>query len=238
MTGNAEGVRAAVFDVFGTVVDWRGSVAREVEQILGDRIDFDWIKFAQAWRGRYQPSMEEIRAGRRDYTILDVLHRENLDYVLNELDMNEVDEATRIELNQVWRRLSPWPDVVAGLRRLKGDYIIGPCSNGNIALMVHLAKFADLPWDAILGAEITDAYKPDPQAYRGTVAALGLEPHQVMMVAAHNSDLAAAAAEGLRTGFVARPTEYGPGQTTDLVAENDWDVVADDFIGLAQALGC
>lgn len=237
MTDGVADVRAAVFDVFGTVVDWRNSVAREVEAIIGNDFDRDWIEFAQAWRGRYQPSMEEIRAGRRDYTILDILHRENLDYVLNALDMNSVDEATRDELNLVWHRLSPWPDVVEGLKRLKTKYIIGTCSNGNIALMVNLAKSADLAWDVILGAEVTDAYKPDPQAYRGTVAALGLEPHQVMLVAAHNSDLAAAAAEGLKTGFVPRPTEYGPGQTADLVAEHKWDVVAEDFVALAAAMG-
>ncbi|WP_431283519.1 haloacid dehalogenase type II [Humitalea sp. 24SJ18S-53] len=231
--------KAVVFDVFGTVVDWRNSIAREAAEVLTEvgRADIDPHAFADAWRAKYQPSMAPIRDGSRPYTRLDVLHRENLDALLADYGI-DLPEERRVWLNTAWHRLDPWPDVVAGLTRLKTRYIIAPLSNGNIALMLNLAKRAGIPWDAILGAEVAQAYKPSPQAYLRTAEVLGLAPNEVMLGAAHNSDLAAARKCGLQTGFVARPTEYGPSQKKDLSAEQEWEVVAPDFGGLAKALGC
>jgi 2-haloacid dehalogenase len=226
-------VKALCFDVFGTVVDWRGSIAREFDA-LG--IDGDGHAFADAWRARYQPAMAEVRSGRRPWVKLDVLHRENLLAVLAEREIALDDDAID-HLNRVWHRLDPWPDAVAGLRRLKTRYILATLSNGNVALMVNMAKHGGLPWDVILGAEVAGAYKPSPQAYLGSAALLDLEPAACMMVAAHNGDLVAAAACGLRTAFVARPAEHGPQQTSDRRAEHDFDVVADSFTDLADKLG-
>jgi 2-haloacid dehalogenase len=222
--------KALLFDVFGTCVDWRTSVAREAAALglPGEAV-------ADAWRARYQPQLETVRSGEREWVVLDVLHREALDHVLGELGL-DLGESERDDLTLAWHRLDPWPDTVAGLTRLKERFVIAPCSNGHIAQSVNLAKHAGLPWDAILGAEIARAYKPDPRVYRGSVAALGLEPGEVMMVAAHNGDLRAAAACGLRTAFVARPREHGPGQHSDLRAEGDVDVEAADFVALAEAL--
>ena len=231
------GLKALTFDVFGTVVDWRNSIAREVEALFqaeGRKVDGQ--AFALAWRARYQPSMEEVRAGRRPFVKLDQLHRENLLDVLREFEIDGFSEESVDQLNLAWRRLSPWPDVVEGLERLKQRYILGPLSNGNVALMVNLAKNAKLPWDVILGAEIARAYKPDPKAYRQAVALLDIEPKACLMVAAHNDDLAAAAATGMKTAFVPRPTEYGEAQSKDLRAEHDVDMVATDFIDLANQL--
>ena len=232
-------VKALLFDVFGTVVDWRGSVAREAKKALAPKgHDFDWHDFARRWRDRYQPAMEEVRSGARPYTILDVLHRENLEALLEEFGVSGLSEAEKDDLNRAWHRLDPWPDAVLGLSRLRRKYIIGTCSNGNIALMVNMARHARLPWDTILGAEVARAYKPQPDAYRLSCAALGLAPEEVMMTAAHNGDLHAAAAQGMATAFVPRRTEHGPGQTTDLEADSGFTVVAEDFIDLADRLGC
>jgi 2-haloacid dehalogenase len=209
-------MKALLFDVFGTCVDWRGSVERELAR---RRLP---VELAVAWRGQYQPQLETVRSGARPWTTLDVLHREALDGLVK---VDDPDELTR-----VWHRLDPWPDTVEGLVRLKRRYVIAPCSNGHIALLVNLAKYAGLPWDAILGAEIAHAYKPQPAAYLGSVSALGLEPDEVVMVAAHNGDLAAAAACGLRTAFVPRPTE-------DTEATAEWDIVATDFLDLASQCG-
>jgi 2-haloacid dehalogenase len=230
---------ALVFDVFGTCVDWRSSIAREGEE-LGRRLDktgVDWLAFAEAWRARYQPQMETVRSGQRPWTTLDVLHREALDTLLPAFGLDEMSAADRDDLTRAWHRLDPWPDVVEGLTRLKSRYVIAPNSNGNIALLVNIAKRAGLPWDAILGAEIARAYKPRPEVYLRCAEALGLEPAAVMMVAAHNSDLVAAAQCGLQTAFVPRPAEYGPNQTSDLAPERQFDVVATDFIDLANTLG-
>jgi 2-haloacid dehalogenase len=223
--------KALLFDVFGTCVDWRTSVAREAAArgLPGEAV-------ADAWRARYQPQLETVRSGQRDWVVLDVLHREALDDVLDELGL-DLDPPRRDALTLAWHRLDPWPDTVAGLTRLKQRCVIAPCSNGHIAQSVNLARHAGLPWDAILGAEIARAYKPDPRVYLASVAALGLEPAEVMMVAAHNVDLQAAASCGLRTAFVARPREHGPGQTTDLQAELDVDAEAGDLVALADALG-
>jgi 2-haloacid dehalogenase len=191
------------------------------------------------WRKLYQPSMEEVRSGRRAFTILDVLHRESLDKLISRYGIKGLSEADIQHLNRVWHRLDPWPDAVAGLTRLKSRFIIAPCSNGNIALMVNMAKRAGLPWDCILGAETARAYKPMPEAYLASCRQLGLAPSSVMMVAAHNNDLKAAKAQGLATAFVPRPTEHGPGQTTDLAPDSNYvDIAATDFVDLAKKLGC
>lgn len=236
----AAAVRALLFDVFGTCVDWRTSIIAAGEafgRAHGLR-GVDWARFADAWRGRYQPQMETVRTGRRPWTKLDDLHRESLDAVLRELGITGIPAADLDDLNRAWHRLDPWPDTVEGLSRLKTRYIIAPHSNGNVALLVNMGKRAGIPWDAILGAEIAHAYKPLPEAYRRNVDILGLTPPQVMMVAAHNGDLVAASACGLRTGFVSRPTEHGPGQTTDLEPARAYDVVARDFVDLARQMGC
>ena len=233
-------VRACIFDVFGTVVDWRSSVARDLGGFAKQKgiTGVDWTEFAMEWRKLYQPSMEEVRSGRRAWTILDVLHRESLDKLIARYGL-KVSEADADHMNRVWHRLQPWPDVVPGLVRLKTRFIIATCSNGNIALMVNMAKRAGLPWDTILGAETARAYKPLPEAYLASCRHLGLSTNQVVMVAAHNNDLQAAKKQGLKTAFVARPTEYGPGQTTDLKPDaTGIDYAPKDFVELAARLGC
>ena len=233
------GVEALLFDVFGTVVDWRSSIIAELAAFAAQRgLKADWTAFTDDWRRLYQPAMEEVRSGRRAWTILDVLHRESLEKLLVTHAVGGLTEAEKARIARVWHRLTPWPDAVAGLRRLRRRYIIGTLSNGNVGLLVRMAKHADLPWDVVLGAETAGAYKPQRQAYLANAALLNLEPAQVMLVAAHNGDLQAAAAAGLRTAFVARPREYGPGQARDLAAERAWDVVADSFVTLADAMGC
>jgi 2-haloacid dehalogenase len=230
---------ALLFDVFGTCVDWRSGVAREGEA-LGRRLGIsgvDWFAVADAWRDQYQPQMETVRGGKRAWVTLDVLHREALDTVLAAFGLEDVPAAERDELTLAWHRLDPWPDVVEGLTRLKSRSIIAPCSNGHIALMVTMAKRAGLPWDAILGAEIARAYKPQPSVYLRSAEALGLEPGAVMMVAAHPNDLVAAAGCGLRTAYVPRAAEFGPAGAGDLAPEQEFDLVADDFRDLAARLG-
>ena len=221
-------IRALIFDVFGTCVDWRNSVAREVASVLPG---VDATAFATAWRAEYDPAMARIREGGRGYVPLDDLHLENLHKVAGDFGVTAPDS-----LNTAWERLDPWPDVVEGLAALKRHRIIAPCSNGSIALMTRLAKYAALPWDCILGAEIARDYKPKPAVYLAACAALRLPPAEVMMVAAHNDDLVAARDCGLATGFIPRPTEHGPGQTRDLEAEADWDVVATDVRDLARRI--
>jgi 2-haloacid dehalogenase len=232
-------IRACLFDVFGTVVDWRSSVSRDLAAFAASRglPPLDWLEFAVEWRKLYQPSMEEVRSGRRPFTVLDELHRESLVVLLARYRLAGLPEADIDHMNRAWHRLDPWPDVLEGLARLKRKRIIAPCSNGNIALMVNLARRAGLPWDCILGAETARAYKPMPEAYLASCRQLGLPPSQVMMVAAHNGDLRAAKAQGLATAFVPRPLEHGPGQTTDLAADPACvDVPARDFVDLAAKL--
>ena len=232
-------IRACLFDVFGTVVDWRSSVSRDLAAFAASRglPPLDWLEFAVEWRKLYQPSMEEVRSGRRPFTVLDELHRESLVVLLARYRVTGLPEADIDHMNRAWHRLDPWPDVLEGLARLKRKRIIAPCSNGNIALMVNLARRAGLPWDCILGAETARAYKPMPEAYLASCRQLGLPPSQVMMVAAHNGDLRAAKAQGLATAFVPRPLEHGPGQTTDLAADPACvDVPARDFVDLAAKL--
>ncbi|MBT3169932.1 MAG: haloacid dehalogenase type II [Rhodospirillaceae bacterium] len=237
MSGDA--VRALTFDVFGTVVDWRTSIAREgVELGRAKGIDLDWHEFADDWRALYQPAMQRVRSGEIAWCKLDDLHRMNLDELLARHGVDGLTEAELDHLNRAWHRLDPWPDTIAGLTRLKQKFTVATLSNGNVSLLVNMAKRAALPWDAVLGAETAGAYKPQPAAYLKTAEMLGCAPEQCMMVAAHNGDLAAAAALGMRTAFVLRPSEYGPEQTTDLAPQGDWDIVAADFLELADKLDC
>ncbi len=230
---------ALLFDVFGTVVDWRSSIIAELEAFGRTRgLKADWAAFTDQWRGLYQPSMEEVRSGRRAWTILDVLHRESLDTLITKYTLTGLTEADREHLTKIWHRLKPWPDAVAGLTRLKSKFIIGTLSNGNVGLLTRMAKNVGLPWDVVLGAETARAYKPLPEAYRAAARLLNVAPDRVMLVAAHNGDLAAAAQEGLQTAFIPRPTEYGPHQTHDFKAEGAWTYVAADFGKLADQLGC
>jgi 2-haloacid dehalogenase len=233
-------VKALIYDVFGTVVDWRRGIAREAEACLGPKgYRLDWEAFADAWRGRYQPSMERIRKGERAFTRLDILHRENLLEILPQFGIAGLGETEIDHLNRAWHRLPPWPDAVPGLLRLKTKFIVGTQSNGNIALMVNMAKHSGLPWDVILGAEVVQAYKPMPEAYTRACEALMLPPDRVMMVAAHNNDLLAARKQGLRTAFVARPLEYGTkNPKADIEPAAGIDVAAWSFTELAEKLGC
>jgi 2-haloacid dehalogenase len=231
-----KGVRALVFDVFGTLVDWRGSVARESQAVLGPRgAAIDWLAFADAWRAQYQPAMEEVRNGQIPFSKLDVLHRRNLEVVLKEFGIRDLDEATKAHLNLAWHRLDAWPDVAPGLQRLRERYRLAPCSNGNISLMVDLARRNGLPWDAILGAEVARDYKPKAVVYQSAAAAFDLNPAEVLMVAAHSDDLAAAGAAGLRTAHIARPDEKGPGRG-ESGPKGPVDVAARDLLHLSDQL--
>jgi 2-haloacid dehalogenase len=231
-------IKALIFDVFGTLVDWRSSIAREAEAALAPQgVHMDWCVFADAWRGQYQPAMTEVREGRIPFSKLDALHRRNLDVVLRDLGLDSVDEPTRAQLNLAWHRLDAWPDVARGLARLRRRYLVAPCSNGNISLMVDLARHNGLHWDAILGAEVARDYKPKPVVYLASAAAFDCAPQETMMVAAHSSDLAAAAAVGLRTAFIARPDEHGPG-LGEAKATVAVDLEADSLETLARMLGC
>jgi 2-haloacid dehalogenase len=229
-------VKALIFDVFGTLVDWRTSVAREVESSLAPLgFQVNWLNFADAWRAQYQPAMEEVRAGKIPFSKLDVLHRRNLDVVLRAHGLDAIEEGTRRELNLAWHRLDAWPDVAQGLQALRRRYWLAPCSNGNISLMVDLARRNHLQWDAILGAEVARDYKPKPAVYLAACAAFDLAPHEVMMVAAHSSDLESAADCGLATCFVARPDEHGPGLGESEPA-GSVDMSVTNLLELAQRL--
>jgi 2-haloacid dehalogenase len=226
-------IRALLFDVFGTLVDWRGSIAREVRR-LGMNIDGE--AFAEAWRNEYQPAMQAVRSGGRGYVKLDVLHRENLDRILPRFGLESMSEEKRAVLNLVWHRLDAWPDVVAGLSALRKNYLLAPMSNGNIALMVDMARHNGFHWDAVLGAEIARDYKPKPEVYLAGCNALDLAPEACTMVAAHSSDLAAAAACGLRTAHIARPDEFGLGGAGEKGPDVPVDVAARDLLHLAELL--
>jgi 2-haloacid dehalogenase len=231
-------VKALVFDVFGTVVDWRSSVTREIEELAKQKgWHVDGTKFADAWRAQYAPMMDRVRTGDLPWTRLDALHRMSLDQLLIEFGITVLTEAETDALNRAWHRLRPWPDVVAGLTRLRKKFVLAPLSNGNVSLMVDLARQSGLPWDCILGAELVRHYKPDPEVYRSAADFLGLEPGDVMMVAAHLGDLRAARAIGLKTAFVVRPLEFGPNGKPDLVADSSVDVSAKDFNDLAGQIG-
>jgi 2-haloacid dehalogenase len=230
-------VKALFFDVFGTLVDWRSSIAREAREILAALgVEVDWLAFADAWRDQYQPAMDEVRSGRIPFCKLDVLHRRNLDVVLEQLHLERIDEPTRMRLNLAWHRLDAWPDVAPGLTRLRSRFLVAPCSNGNISLMVDLARRNGFAWDAILGAEIAHDYKPKAIVYLCAASAFDLHPHETMMVAAHSFDLDAAADAGLRTAFIARPDER-PGKS-ERAAKVPVDISANGLVELAERLGC
>ncbi len=234
-----EEVKALVFDVFGTVVDWRSSITREGEK-LGKRkgvTTVDWEEFADAWRGGYGPSMNLVRTGELPWTRIDDLHRMVLDELLEKFGIEGLTEEEKVDFNKAWHRLDGWPDSAAGLTRLKTRYVIGTLSNGNVALLTNMAKHAGLPWDCILSAELAKHYKPDPEAYLMAADILGLEPSQVMMSAAHKGDLKAARAQGLKTAFIPRPGEHGPRREIDTSSEDWIDVVATDFNDLAAKMG-
>ena len=231
--------KALLFDVFGTVVDWRGSIIAEGQAFGRARgLDVDWAAFADGWRAKYQPAMQRVRDGQIGWVKLDDLHRQNLDELLEEMAITSLTRDEIDHWNRVWHRLNAWPDTIEGLTRLKTKFILATLSNGNVALIVNMAKHANLPWDAVLGAEVAGHYKPQPEAYLKTAQILGLAPEECLMVAAHNSDLVAAGACGLGTAFVSRPREYGCGQAADKEAENDYHYVAGDFLDLADQLGC
>jgi 2-haloacid dehalogenase len=234
-------IKALVFDVFGTVVDWRASIVREGEALGAAKgLTVDWPAFADAWRAGYVPAMQRARAGEIPWTNVDGLHRSILEEIVPRFGLDALSEPERQSLNRVWHRLAPWPDALAGLRKLKAGYVISTLSNGNVALLVNMAKNARLPWDCVLSAEIVKHYKPDPEVYQMAAKLLGFELHEVLMVAAHPSDLRGAQRAGLPTAYVRRPHEYGANPQgkapPDALADDRFDLVAADFIDLAQQL--
>jgi 2-haloacid dehalogenase len=232
-------IRALTFDTYGTVVDWRSPVLAELQALARRHAPtLDCTRFLDDWKAVYRPAMDKVNRGESPWTTVDVIYRQRLDELLVTHGISGVPTGEIDALSRVWWRLAPWPDAVAGLRRLKRRYILSPLSNASFIGMVELAKFAGLPWDCIITAENARCYKPRPEVYRTAISLLGLRPDEVMMVAAHNYDLAAARREGMATAFVPRPLELGPGQKTDLGPEAAWDVVAPDFEGLAARLGC
>ena len=232
-------VKALTFDVFGTVVDWRGSLIREGEQLGRIRgIDVDWAEFADRWRGGYGPAMARVRSGELPWTKIDALHRMILDGLLDDFGIMGLSEDGKAYFNQAWHRLAPWPDSVGGLTRLRERFIVATLSNGNVSLLTNMAKLAGLPWDCILSAELMKHYKPDPEAYLGAADLLGLCPDEVMMVAAHKGDLRSAQEVGFKAAFVARPREFGPDHDVDTTPEPGFDVNAVDIEDLARKLDC
>ena len=238
MTADLTNIRALTFDVFGTVVDWRTSIAREAETMLAPKgVKLDWGAFADHWRGQYQPAMTEVREGRRDYVVMDALHREMLDGTLEAFGVAGLDEPEMHRLTMAWRRLDPWPDAVEGMQRLTARFAVAALSNGNVALVLAMAKLAGIPWDAILGSELVRTYKPDAAIYDSAPRFLDLAPSQVMMVACHPWDLDAAKARGLRTAYVHRPLEWGAGTERPLPEAGTYDVSVGSFGELADVMG-
>lgn len=233
-------IKALLFDVFGTVVDWRTSIIREGTEFgrANGIAGVDWTQFADDWRGLYQPALEQVRSRQAPWQPLDDIHRKSLEQLLAKRGIGGITEEAVDHFNRAWHRLDPWPDSVSGLLRLKRKYMIAACSNGNVALMVSLAKFSHLPWDMILGAEMAHAYKPTAEVYHTSVALLRLKPQECVLVAAHNYDLEAAAGCGLQCAFVARPQEFGPGGKAELKPSRNWQFVAKDLNNLAEQLGC
>ena len=234
-------VKAVVFDTFGTITDWRGSVTRMGEALAKKKgiEGVDWEAFARAWRAGYRPGLHRVISGQRAWTPLDVIHRERLDEILVEFGIaDRFTEDEKADLNMFWHRLSPWPDSIPGLLRLKTRFLIAPLSNGSLMLLANMAKHAGLPWDFIYSSDMHMAYKRDPEVYRNAVRLLGVKPEEVMMGAAHNDDLEAARKEGLRTAYINRPTEYGVDQVKDFEATSDYDVIVDSVEDLAVAMGC
>ena len=234
-------VKAVVFDTFGTVTDWRGSVTRMGEALAKKKgiEGIDWEAFARAWRAGYRPGLHRVISGQRAWTPLDVIHRERLEEILVEFGLaGRFSEDEKADLNMFWHRLAPWPDSIPGLLRLKTRFLVAPLSNGSLMLLANMAEHAGLPWDFIYSSDMHMAYKRDPEVYRNAVRLLGVKPEEVMMGAAHNDDLEAARKEGLRTAYINRPTEYGVDQVKDFEATSDYDVIVDSVEDLAIALGC
>jgi 2-haloacid dehalogenase len=233
------GVKALVFDVFGTVVDWHGSVAREVRALAKTKgLRVNAVKFAKAWRAGYRPAMDRVLRGETPFAKIDVIHRAILEDVLGQFKVTTLSEEEKAHLNLVWHRLKAWPDTVRGLKRLKSKFVIATLSNGNTSLLVNMAKHGGLPWDCVFSSDTFKLFKPDPGMYLGAADALSLRPEEVMMVAAHKADLRAAAKCGLKTAFVKRPLEHGRGGAPDLASEPDFTVNAASFLDLADQLGC
>jgi len=229
---------AIVFDTFGTVVDWRGSLIADLTAFGKQRgIEADWPALIDAWRAAYHPSMDRVRKGLQPWTTLDGLHRASLDRLVEEFGIKGLTEQDLVHINLGWHRLNGWPDSVPGLTRLKTRFVIGPLSNGNVSLLTYMAKHAGLPWDMVFGSDLFGHFKPDPETYLGVAKLMDLAPDQVMLAAAHNGDLASARKCGLMTAFFARPNEYGPHQKRDYSADQDWDFVARDIQDLATQLG-
>jgi 2-haloacid dehalogenase len=232
-------LKALVFDTFGTVVDWRTSVIEDFRAFGKHKVmNVDWEAFVDEWKTSYRPGMDAVRSGQWPWTRVDQIYRKKLDEILPKYGVIGLTEHEKVYLNRVWHRLNPWPDSVAGLARLKKEYVIAPLSNSDLDCLVNMAKHAGLPWDAIFCSELFHHYKPDPEVYLGAIELLNLKPQEVMLVAAHNYDLRAARSHRMQTAFVPRPTEYGPSQKTDLKPEEAWEIVAADFGELASALGC
>ena len=231
-------MKALVFDVFGTVVDWRSSIIEQLQAFGREKgINLNWEAFVDDWKRCYRPGMDAVREGRLPWTNVDGIFRKKLNALLGEYGVTGLSEPETTHLNRVWYRLKPWPDVVSGLTRLKEKYVLSTLSNGDVACLVNMAKYGGLPWDSILCAEIFRHYKPDPEVYRGAIELLGWEPEEIVMVASHNYDLRAARTHGMLTAFVPRPIENGPGQTSDLEPQEDWDFVVSDFNELATVMG-
>ena len=237
MSESLKNVKAMTFDVFGTVVDWRSSIAREAK-MMGEQkgFDFDWDNFADKWRAGYGPSMNKVRTGELPWTKIDVLHRMILDELLSEYNITNLTEPEKDHFNRAWHRLDPWPDSVPGLTELKKNYVISPLSNGNVALLVNMAKYGGLPWDTVLSAELAQHYKPDPEAYQSTSEFLGFPIEQIMMVAAHKNDLKSAKGQGMMTGYIPRPKEHGPNTTVDSNPEDYIDIIGENFVDFANKM--
>ena len=232
------GPKALAFDVFGTVVDWRSSIIRELEDFgRAHEVEADWSAMADGWRAGYAPAMNRVRDGELPWTRIDDLHRMVLDELLAAAGIAPIAEGDVDHLNRAWHRLDPWPDSVAGLTRLKERFVITTLSNGNVSLLTNMAKRAGLPWDCVISAELFHHYKPDPQAYLGCADLLGVQPEELMLVAAHPSDLRAARDAGLGTAYVVRPLEYGPNQRPHRMDDGEFDFTATDFLDLADQLG-
>lgn len=239
MNTQASGTRALVFDVFGTVVDWHASVAREMRELARNKdLRVNASKFAKAWRVGYRPAMDRVRRGEVPFEKIDVIHRAILEDVLKQFKIGALTEDEKAHLNLVWHRLKPWPDVVRGLKRLKSTFIIATLSNGNTGLLVNMARNGKLPWDCIFSSDTFKHFKPDPEMYLGAADMLSLQPAEVMMVASHKADLRAAAQCGLKTAFVKRPHEYGRNNNPDLASEAEFTFNAESFLDLADQLGC
>lgn len=236
---NSTSLKALVFDVQGTATDFRTTVAREAERLSAGRAaQMDWGAFVDAWRGMYRPALDEILAGTRGWTAVDVIYREALDRLLLERQLGFFSESERQQLNFAWQKIQPWPDAVPGLERLKRRFTLATLSNADVGAVVNISKFGGLPWDAVFSAEMAETFKPDPRMYAMALRYLGLQAHEVMMVACHKYDLHAAKRLGLKTAFVARPLEFGPHGKVDVEFESAFDVNAHDFLELADLLGC